>query len=150
MGESGLFDQLGVGSKFFRRESEINETLEIDGDSFFNGSVEITGDLLRDGPEHHIEGNSEYIGNIEFIGDEFQKGNFNLLGDARRLGNITQTGNGFFHSELKVHGDIRLGEYMFSHNDRAHEQFFEKVDEESITTFSPDNIIGQPHTFLIF
>ena len=150
VGESGLFEQLGVGPKFFQRESKVSETLEIDGDSFFHGSVEITGDLLRDGPEHHIEGNSEYIGNIEFIGDEFQKGNFNLLGDASRLGNITQTGNGFFHSDLRVHGDIRLGKFLFTHQDTAHRQFFEESGEDSITTFFPDNVIGQPHTFLKF
>ena len=150
VGETGLFEQIGVGDKYFLRESDITKTLEIDGDSFFHGSVEITGDAYRNGKEHHLDGNSEYIGDISFIGDQFQKGDFDLLGDSKRLGNITQTGNGFFHSELKVYGDIRLGEYMFSHHDRAHEQFFEKVDEESITTFFPDNVIGQPHTFLRF
>ncbi len=149
IGDTGLFERMGVGDKFFLRESEVNKTLEVDGDSFFHGLVEITGDVYRNGKEHHLDGDSEYIGDISFIGDQFQKGDFDIFGDSKRLGNITQTGNGFFHSELKVHGDIRLGEYMFSHHNRAHEQFFEKVDEDSITTF-PDNIIGQPHTFLKF
>ena len=71
------------------------------------------------------------------------------MGEEKRFGNLNHTGNGFFHSELKVFGDIRLGEFLFSHKDRSHRQFFEQAGEDSITTF-PDNIIGQPNTFLKF
>lgn len=154
VGETGLFQHMGVGDKFFLREDDVNKTLEVDGDSFFHGSVEITGDAYRNGPEHHLEGDSEYIGNIDLIGNQLQKGNFDILGDSRRAGGIEQTGDAFFHSELVVHGDIKLGKFLFPHQDISQYQFFEKASEDSITTFFAEspNKVADPSklTFLKF
>ena len=127
VGESGLYEHLGLGDKFFLREQDVNRTLEVDGNSFFQGSVEITGDLTRSGPYHHRKGDTQYGGDFLITGDIFQEGNYYLSGTTRRLGDVSSTGNADFKSELNVYGNIRLGEYLYPHkeNDAGSIQWFE-------------------------
>ena len=117
IGESGLFENIGVGNNFFTRASSPQHTLSISGSSLFDGNITITGALKRAGDRHEFIGNSYHQGELRITGDSNQEGDMSLQGDRDILGDINQKGNADFQSQLGVSGNIGLGEYLY-HNEQ--------------------------------
>lgn len=69
VGESGLFQQLGVGTPFFERKDEPEYTLDISGDACFLGDVTQTGNFSQSGDFLRI-GESKQIGDTLIFGDK--------------------------------------------------------------------------------
>ncbi len=132
VGDSGLYENLGVGSNFFKRSAGADDTLDIFGDSCFIGDTTQTGNrrqagnLLQIGNislsgDFHITGNSFYTGDISQIGDAlqigfyYQAGNDVIIGDTNIIGDITQTGDCLFVGDTFRSGDTNLlGKYEIS------------------------------------
>jgi len=128
--ESGLFNNVGIGSSFFERESDINCSLEISGDSCFFGNTTQTGNLQHEGSsliightslsgDLLIAGDIDQAGNAYNIGNVYHQGLSIASGDVLRkgsdfiLGDSSQTGNKFSSGELTITGNTSLLNNLF-------------------------------------
>ena len=68
-GESGLFQNMGVGTPFFERIDDPDYTLDVSGDSCFIGDSTQTGKLVHSGDFLRI-GESKQIGDTTIFGDK--------------------------------------------------------------------------------
>jgi hypothetical protein len=69
VGESGLFQNMGIGKSFSERSDEPEYTLDISGDSCFFGDLTQTGDFFQSGDFLRI-GESKQIGDTVIFGDK--------------------------------------------------------------------------------
>jgi hypothetical protein len=128
VGESGLYENIGVGKDFFSEEANPQDVFHISGSSLFDGTnsthptFSITGNLKQVGT-HETIGNSWYSGEVRITGDSFQEGDISFQGDRDIEGDINQTGNADFQAELTVSGNIRLGEYLHHHQELPRDTF---------------------------
>lgn len=136
VGDSGLYQNLGVGSNFFERDSGADDTLDISGDSCFLGDITQTGNRRQLGNlfqigdislsgDYFITGNSFYTGNINQIGNALQEGfyyqvgNDVIIGDTSIIGNIYNTGDCIFIGDTFRSGDTNLvGDYKITGNSK--------------------------------
>ena len=136
VGDSGLYQNLGVGSNFFERDSGADDTLDISGDSCFLGDITQTGNRRQLGNlfqiggislsgHYFITGNSFYTGNINQIGNALQEGFYHqagndvIIGDTSILGNIYNTGDCIFIGNTFRSGDTNLvGDYKITGNSK--------------------------------
>jgi hypothetical protein len=116
VGDSGLYQNLGVGSNFFERRSDTDDTLDISGDSCFIEDITQTGNRRQ-------LGDLFQIGGISLSGDYFITGNSKIFGntvqfgDINFLGSFSQTGDNYTQGKKTITGNIDLGEYLYHHND---------------------------------
>ena len=129
VGESGLYENIGVGRDFFSEEAKPQDVFHISGSSLFDGmgftspTFSITGDLKQAGSTHETIGSSWYVGEVRITGDSFQEGDMSFRGDRDIEGDINQTGNADFQAELTVSGNIKLGEYLYSYQELPTDTF---------------------------
>jgi hypothetical protein len=101
VGESGLFQNMGIGTPFFNRSDSPDYTLDVIGDSCFIGDATMTGDF-------RIEGNSLTIGDIFLSGDLRQTGDYYALGNYYRIGDSRLSGDTYQTGDLYRKGDTNL------------------------------------------
>ena len=101
VGESGLFQNMGIGTPFFDRSDSPDYTLDLIGDSCFIGDVTMTGD-------RRMEGNYLGIGDTFLSGNLGQTGDYYALGDYYRIGDSRLSGDSYQTGDLYRKGDTNL------------------------------------------
>ena len=133
VGNTGLLQNLGVGQSFFERSSNPSCSLDISGDSLFEGELTHTGNSFHFGNLTRID-SSALSGNFNLTGDSFIKGDKSMLGDFSLSGSIEQTffqsGNHLVSGDITITGDLGVGDYLYNLND---EDTFLKFRDDEIS-----------------
>lgn len=116
VGQTGLFENIGVGSGFVDKTNEPEYSLHVIGDSFFEGTIEATGDISFLG-DVAIKGASIQGGNLSITGNSFFKNGVVTQGNLFLSGDYNQTGNAFIDGNIEITEDLYIGEKIIHHQD---------------------------------
>jgi len=105
VGESGLFQNMGIGTPFFDRSDSPDYTLDVIGDSCFIGNVTMTGDRRLEG-DYLAIGDTFLSGNLGQTGDYYALGDYYRIGDSRLSGNAYQTGDLYRKGNTNLVGNV--------------------------------------------
>lgn len=164
VGESGLFDNLTIGSPEFHEQADPSFALNVSGSSLFDGSFTISGDFIFQGTLN-LNNNiiaSELIstGTASFTEDIY------TVGQALHSGDFIQTGDMNIDGDLSVYSSITGIENIYHLQDLDSNIIYtgnsitlsagaenkiiidDNINEISFTTNSQKNILIQEETNL--
>ena len=127
VGQTGLFENIGVGSGFVDKTNEPEYSLHVIGDSFFEGTIEATGDISFLG-DVAIKGAAIQGGNLSITGNSFFKNGVVTQGNLFLSGDYNQTGNAFIDGNIEITEDLYVGEKIIHHQDE--DTFIQFADDE--------------------
>jgi hypothetical protein len=128
---TGLFENIGVGSGFVDKTVSPEYNLHVIGDSFFQGDIVSTGNISFLG-DVAIQGASIEGGDLSITGNSFFKAGTVTIGDAYLSGNMQQTGDSYIDGNVSITEDLFVGEKI------VHEG-----DEDTFIHFTDDRIALQ-------
>lgn len=126
VGQTGLFENIGVGSGFIDKTNEPEYSLHVIGDSFFEGNIEATGDISFLG-DVAIKGAAIEGGNLSITGNSFFKNGVITQGNLYLSGDYNQTGNAFIDGDIELTEDLYVGEKIIHHQDE--DTFIQFLDD---------------------
>lgn len=108
------YDRWWIGSDFRRpleaRMFDYSDGFALCGIGNLAGLITIPEVITQIGDTYQA-GNYEHLGNVEQTGDYTQAGNYDLTGDIAQEGNTAQTGNITLTGGLEVSGNTDSGTY---------------------------------------
>lgn len=133
VGDTGLFENLGIGRNFLDRVSDPSCSLDISGESLFDGTLIHTGDSFHFGNLTRIQ-NSVLSGDLNLTGDSYKKGDDVILGNFFLSGDLEQaffqSGDHSVSGDLTITGDLGVGEHLYHLNDE--DTFLRFRDDETL------------------
>jgi hypothetical protein len=105
VGNSGLFQNMGVGKAFHERLREPSYRLDISGDSLFLGDLTHTGYHRQFGSLYRI-GDSNLLGDFRITGDSWRHGDMRMEGDYDLTGDLDRFGNVDLYGDKLLIGDV--------------------------------------------
>ena len=128
VGQTGLFENIGVGSGFANKTSEPQHTLHVVGDSFFEGNILATGDISFLG-DVAIQGAAIQGGDLSITGNSFFKNGVITQGNLYLSGDYNQTGNAFIDGNVELTENLYVGEKIIHHK---YEDTFIQLSDDRI------------------
>jgi len=127
LGESGVFEKLGIGSGFADKTRTPEYALHVEGDTFIQGEFRVLGGIEFDGGLQLDD--ITVSGNLSVSGSGVFDSGLHVNGGANFSGSIDILGTGNFDGDLNVTGDTYIGNKIL-HTD----------DEDTYIQFSDNQV----------
>lgn len=116
IGETGVFEKIGVGPSFANKTRSPQYTLHVEGDTLIEGEFTVDGALEFQGGLGVNDVNAS--GNLTVEGDVYFNQNLNVSNDINVSGNLFVDGDTIFKQDAAVSGDLNIGSKIIHNNDQ--------------------------------
>lgn len=116
VGETGVFEKIGVGPNFANKTRSPQYALHVEGDTLIEGEFTVDGALEFQGGLGVNDINAS--GNLTVEGDVYFNQNLNVLNNIDVSGNLSVDGDTTFKQDVTVSGDLNIGNKITHNNDQ--------------------------------